>query len=320
MLIQEDNPGIDFEYSMPSGAVKAPGDDRYVWSMGDWSEWSDECGTESKRTRRIWCNNEATLEIVDDFLCGDQRAKPEDHEACQGKPCKPEWQTSEWSNCTALAPDTGTDATTEESDEEEEGSGGGGDCPGFMFRNVFCHQAGDGIIDDSLCDKDIAGDKPDVAKVCDEEEGEGSGSAGPQYHAGPWGGCSALCGDGLRKRVVTCYEKNENDTIVKLEDEQCIAVEDLIRPEDEEQCTADKKCETYNWITTPWAGCSDGEEGEGSPTVCGLDRKLESRSILCSDADGNITEVGAALGDRSGNMTDKGNTTSSTLCSPDKIP
>ena len=57
---------------------------------------------------------------------------------------------------------------------------GGGDCPGFMFRNVFCHQAGDGIIDDSLCNKDIAGDKPDVAKVCDEEEGEGSGSTGPQ--------------------------------------------------------------------------------------------------------------------------------------------
>ena len=79
-----------------------------------------------------------------------------------------------------------------------------------------------------------------------------------------------MCGDGVRKRVVTCYEKNENDTIVKLEDEQCIAVEDLMRPEDEEKCTADKKCETYNWITTPWAGCSDGEEGEGSPAVCGL--------------------------------------------------
>ena len=150
---------------------------------------------------------------------------------------------------------------------------------------------------------------------------------------------------------MTCYEKNENDTIVKLEDEQCIAVEDLIRPEDEEQCTADKKCETYNWITTTWAGCSDGEEGEGSPTVCGLGtifsrnnfyiwrqnpilivsssiftvflfkgRKLESRSILCSDADGNITEVGAALGEMSGNMTEEGNTTSSTPCSPEKIP
>ena len=51
------------------------------------------------------------------------------------------------------------------------------------------------------------------------------------------------------------------------------------------------------------------------------DRKLESRSILCSDADGNITEVGSALGVMSGNMTEQGNnTTSSTLCSPDKIP
>ena len=50
------------------------------------------------------------------------------------------------------------------------------------------------------------------------------------------------------------------------------------------------------------------------------DRKLESRSILCSDADGNITEVGAALGEMSGDMTEEGNTTSSTPCSPEKIP
>ena len=50
------------------------------------------------------------------------------------------------------------------------------------------------------------------------------------------------------------------------------------------------------------------------------DRKLESRSILCSDADGNITKVGAALGEMSGNMTEEGNTTSSTPCSPEKIP
>ena len=50
------------------------------------------------------------------------------------------------------------------------------------------------------------------------------------------------------------------------------------------------------------------------------DRKLESRSILCSDADGNITEAGAALGVMSGNMTEQGNNTSSTPCSPEKIP
>ena len=40
MLVQEDNPGIEFEYSMPSGAVKPPGDDRYIWYEGQWSECS----------------------------------------------------------------------------------------------------------------------------------------------------------------------------------------------------------------------------------------------------------------------------------------
>ena len=28
------------------------------------------------------------MEIVADYLCGDQRAKPSSEEACEGKPCK----------------------------------------------------------------------------------------------------------------------------------------------------------------------------------------------------------------------------------------
>ena len=40
MLVQEDNPGIEFEYSMQSGVVKPPGDDRYDWEVGQWSECS----------------------------------------------------------------------------------------------------------------------------------------------------------------------------------------------------------------------------------------------------------------------------------------
>ena len=91
-----------------------------------------------------------------------------------------------------------------------------------------------------------------------------------KYHAGPWGGCDALCGKGVRKRQVTCYEKNENGTIVKLEDDACTAVEDLEEPEAEEECSAEKECETYDWITTPWVGCKDEGEGEASPSVCGL--------------------------------------------------
>ena len=79
-----------------------------------------------------------------------------------------------------------------------------------------------------------------------------------------------MCGVGARKRLVTCYEKNENDTIVKLEDDECASVEGLTKPEEEEECSAPKKCETYNWITTPWVGCSDGEDTDPTPTACGL--------------------------------------------------
>ena len=57
---------------------------------------SEECGSESKRTRRILCKNEGTLEIVDDYLCGDQRGKPPEEEACEGKPCKVEWNETNY--------------------------------------------------------------------------------------------------------------------------------------------------------------------------------------------------------------------------------
>ena len=79
-----------------------------------------------------------------------------------------------------------------------------------------------------------------------------------------------MCGKGVRNRLVTCYEKNENGTIAKLGDDECAAVEGLTKPDEEEECKAEKECETYDWITTPWVGCSNDEDVEGSPAVCGI--------------------------------------------------
>ena len=36
------------------------------------------------------------------------------------------------------------------------------------------------MIEDNLCTDDVAGEKPQVAKACDEEEGSGEESTGPQ--------------------------------------------------------------------------------------------------------------------------------------------
>jgi hypothetical protein len=69
---------------------------------------------------------------------------------------------------------------------------------------------------------------------------------------GPWGGCTALCGDGVRNRDITCY-KVENDTIVSLEDEEC----SQDKPNQEEPCQAESPCAASDWITTEWSGCQD---------------------------------------------------------------
>ena len=83
----------------------------------------------------------------------------------------------------------------------------------------------------------------------------------------------------MRRRLVTCYEKNENGTIVKLEDDECSAIEELKKPEEEEECKAETECETYDWITTPWVGCSEDEEGEESPEICGKGVHMLSKHI-----------------------------------------
>ena len=57
-------------------------------------------------------------------------------------------------------------------------------------------------------------------KACDEEieddfmvEDESS----PNYHTGPWTGCSTICGDGVKTREVTCY-KRDDDGIINEDD------------------------------------------------------------------------------------------------------
>ncbi len=57
---------------------------------------------------------------------------------------QPKWNTGDWSNCTAL--DAGGEGSGEGSGDGAGGevvvadASGSGECPGYMFRNVFCDQ------------------------------------------------------------------------------------------------------------------------------------------------------------------------------------
>ena len=88
MLYQEQNPGVEFEYSIPSeSVVETPsGGDGYQWTPGPWSECPSECGG-SKRTRTILCTLSSSKEIVADNLC-DETLKPPLEEACNDEPCE----------------------------------------------------------------------------------------------------------------------------------------------------------------------------------------------------------------------------------------
>ena len=75
-----------------------------------------------------------------------------------------------------------------------------------------------------------------------------------KFHLGPWGGCSALCGKGVRKRDVTCFQKNlSNGTIEVLEEDNCTQE----KPEIEEECEAENPCGSVDWLVTDWSGCPE---------------------------------------------------------------
>ena len=69
------------------------------------------------------------------------------------------------------------------------------------------------VVEDSLCDAE-GEERPRAQRDCDEEEKskeeEEEEEGVPKFHGGPWGGCSALCGEGTRKRTVTCYQVKKN--------------------------------------------------------------------------------------------------------------
>ena len=76
-----------------------------------------------------------------------------------------------------------------------------------------------------------------------------------QWHAGPWNGCSALCGQGTRTRKVTCYEV-VNGTKAIVEDEADCPAE--VKPEAEEECSGkEESCLVVDWVVSDWSSCKE---------------------------------------------------------------
>lgn len=140
----------------------------YNWSVGDYSQCSQECNGGTK-TRSVVCRESTTGNTVDDGLCGG--GKPAGSSACNTDQCL--WSSPEFGACSAACG------------------------PGEQTRIVECYSpATSNVVDDSFCNGQS---RPDSTRSCNLGD-----CVTYSFVVGEWGACSETCGGGTRSRTVQC--------------------------------------------------------------------------------------------------------------------
>ncbi|XP_015284634.1 PREDICTED: ADAMTS-like protein 2 [Gekko japonicus] len=139
------------------------------WETSRWSECSRTCGEGYQyRTVRCWKMLAPGFDssVYDDLCESAGLARPMERKSCVNKPCGPQWELSEWSECSARCGSSGT-----------------------MKREVRCS------IEPHLCNESLrpVSEKDCSGPPCDR-----------QWTASDWGPCNATCGRGVKTRTVLC--------------------------------------------------------------------------------------------------------------------
>lgn len=197
------------------------------WSSTPWSQCSTPCGQMGKRQRRVTCVYKNVE--VDNSKCynsnNNNNRPPADTEECRLE-CEGQWQTSEWSECSA---------TCEK---------------GFKTRMVYCqvsksqrpqideylknrNRGGSGsnaVFNESMCNLK---QKPTNVSECVVEE------KCPKWILSSWSACKGPCGQGVMTRTVVCSGGSKGAQ----------ACNNLKKPSNYENCTV--KC-AARWKAENW--------------------------------------------------------------------
>ncbi|XP_056385973.1 ADAMTS-like protein 2 isoform X2 [Hyla sarda] len=144
------------------------------WESSGWSECSKSCGQGVQvRSVRCWKMLAPGLDssVYDEQCESAQLPKPPQKKVCKNKPCGPQWEFSDWSECSAAC---GTERV--------------------MTREVKCSA------ESSQCDESIKppSEKPCLGPPCDHH-----------WTTTEWGPCTKTCGSGHQLRDVKCYQGDE---------------------------------------------------------------------------------------------------------------
>ncbi|KFQ10836.1 ADAMTS-like 2, partial [Leptosomus discolor] len=241
------------------------------WETSRWSECSRTCGEGYQyRTVRCWKMLAPGFDssVYDDLCESAGLARPMERKACKNKACGPQWELSEWSECSARC---GTQGTMKREvrcsveaplcDESRKPSGEkactgppcdrrwttsdwgpcSGSCgEGRMSRFITCRNLEGKVISNSQCDPAT---KPLAVHPC------GDKNCPAHWVEQEWDQCDASCGRGMKTRVVLCAGL-ENGVYREYSEKRCEASQ---KPEEQATCFR-RPCST--WFTTSWSQCS----------------------------------------------------------------
>ncbi|ESP00494.1 hypothetical protein LOTGIDRAFT_112417, partial [Lottia gigantea] len=195
LLLQTDNQGIEFEYTVPKENATDNTKPVFNWQYTALSHCTVSCGGGMKRSRVVCTEIEAG--VVDDEYCNG--TKPDDKsQACNEHLCPPMWWTGPWQRCSVTC-----------------GPGG------MHRRTVICVRSVKPDEQIALEDEKCLGlTKPTEIEPCHHKE---SCPGFTKWIAGEWSTCSAQCGKGTRSRSVICEGSDVCNVDIKpLTEEECI--------------------------------------------------------------------------------------------------
>ncbi|XP_047381235.1 ADAMTS-like protein 2 isoform X4 [Sciurus carolinensis] len=241
------------------------------WETSSWSECSRTCGEGYQfRIVRCWKMLSPGFDssVYSDLCEAAEAVRPEERKTCRNPACGPQWEMSEWSECTAKCGERSVVTRDIRCSEDEKlcdpstrpvgeknctgppcdrqwtvsdwGPCSGSCGQGRTIRHVYCKTSDGRVVPESQCQMET---KPLAIHPC------GDKNCPAHWLAQDWERCNTTCGRGVKRRLVLCMELANGKPQTRSGPECGLAK----KPPEESTCF-ERPC--FKWYTSPWSECT----------------------------------------------------------------